>query len=243
MRKIQFLIIFVLLCFFSTVALSVNDENKKSPSLFKQQEVAQKFELQTGDLLFQDLDCGTLCNGIGQVTYGVDNTYMSHVGIVDKKMNSKPVVIEAISQGVVETPLSTFLARSHDKNGDPMVLVGRLKPQYQKLIPSAIDYSRKQIGKPYNASFIPNNGQSFYCSQLVYFAFTHANHNKSIFQQNQMNFTDSKSKQMTAAWKEYFDQLKVKPPQGKIGTNPGLMSRESNILIVHKYGQLRVHKN
>ena len=201
------------------------------------------FKLQTGDLLFQDLDCGVLCDGIGQVTYGINKTYVSHVGMVEITSAKEPVVIEAIGDGVVETPLATFLARSHDTNNHPMVMVGRLTTQYQDLIPSAIKYAKRQLGKPYNASFSPDTEQSFYCSQLIYSAFAAANQNNSIFGQNQMNFNDLISGQITPAWKEYFAKLKVAPPQGKPGTNPGMMSRESEITIVYRYGNLRLHTN
>lgn len=205
---------------------------------------SQVFKLEVGDLLFQDLDCGVLCDGIGQVTYGVNKTYVSHVGIVETISGKEPIVIEASDKGVVETPLHTFLARSHDANRHSMVMVGRLVPKYQDLIPNAIKYAKQQLGKPYNASFSPDTeDQSFYCSQLVYSAFASANLNNSIFAQNQMNFNDLISGQITPAWKEYFAQLKAAPPQGKPGTNPGMMSRESAIRIVYRYGNLRVHTN
>lgn len=166
---------------------------------------------------------------------------MSHVGMIESLSNTGPIVIEAIGKGVVETPLATFLARSHDKKGHPMVMVGRLKPEYKPLIPEAIDYARQQLGKPYNANFAPNNGESFYCSQLIYSAFEYSNKNTPIFGLNQMNFADLKTKQITPAWKQYFADIKSTPPQGQIGTNPGMMSRESDLTIVYKYGNLRVH--
>jgi hypothetical protein len=202
---------------------------------------AGSFKLQVGDLLFQDLNCGILCDGIGEVTYGVNNSYMSHVGMIESINNGNPVVIEAIGKGVVETPIKIFLARSHDKNGKPMVVVGRVKPQFQNLIPEAITYARIQLGKPYNDSFAPNNGTSFYCSELIYKAFTYANHNQPIFRLNIMNFADPDTKQITPAWTKYFNQIHATPPQGQIGTNPGMMSRESDIMIVYQYGKLRIH--
>lgn len=58
-----------------------------------------------------------------EVTYGVNNTYMSHVGMVESISGKEPVIIEAIGPGVIETPLHTFLKHSHDKNNQPMVMV------------------------------------------------------------------------------------------------------------------------
>lgn len=227
MQNKKLFLLFAILCMVITSATAKN----------------QVFKLQIGDLLFQDLDCGVLCDGIGQVTYGVNKTYVSHVGMVETTSGKEAIIIEAIGSGVVETPLHTFLARSHDANNHPMVMVGRLNPQYQELIPSAVKYARQQLGKPYNASFSPDTDQSFYCSQLIYSAFASANQNNSIFGQNQMNFNDLISGQITPAWKEYFAELKAAPPQGKPGTNPGMMSRESSITIVYRYGNLRIHTN
>ena len=201
----------------------------------------QIFSLKVGDLLFQDLNCGILCDGIGEVTYGVNNTYMSHVGMVESVKGKEPIIIEAIGPGVIETPLHVFLNRSHDKDNKPMVMVGRLTPSYQHLIPGAIKFAKSQLGKPYNSTFIPNKGESYYCSQLIYDAFSHANQNKSIFGLNIMDFTDPKTHQTTPEWKSYFADLKIEAPQGQIGTNPGMMSRESDVQIVYSYGKLRIH--
>ena len=40
----------------------------------------------TGDLLFQDIDCGGLCDAIEKVTAGVKGYHFSHVGLVYKKL-------------------------------------------------------------------------------------------------------------------------------------------------------------
>lgn len=54
------------------------------------------FALKPGDLLFQDLECGSLCDAIFQVTHGYHETHISHVGMV---ISTKPktMVIEAIA--------------------------------------------------------------------------------------------------------------------------------------------------
>ncbi|MHC4724324.1 MAG: hypothetical protein ACYS9V_08765 [Planctomycetota bacterium] len=40
------------------------------------------FEPKEGDLLFQDLDCGPLCDAIEKVTTGYQGSNFSHVGIL-----------------------------------------------------------------------------------------------------------------------------------------------------------------
>lgn len=199
------------------------------------------FKLQRGDLLFQDLNCGQFCDSVDSVTYGYKNSYVSHVGLVIDASESNPQVIEAISQGVVITPLAQFLQRSLDDAQQPRVMVGRLKATEQKLIPNAIVSAEKQLGKPYNESFVAADGQAFYCSELIDYSFQVANHNQAVFQHLPMDFTNGKSPKILALWQNYYQNLQQEVPQGQLGTNPGAMSRESNIQIIYFYGQLREH--
>lgn len=201
-----------------------------------------QFRPQIGDLYFQDLDCGVLCDGINQVTKGAGNTYVSHIGMVAEIKNGQPLIIEAAGNGVMLTPLNSFLNRSHDQSGAPRVMVGRLKPKYQNLIPASVGYAKKQLGKPYNATFYPNKGQSFYCSQLIYQAFLVSDNGQSIFHTNKMNFNDPVNHKTSKAWQAYFKTLHVAPPQNLIGTNPGMMSSESVVTIIYTYGKLRSAK-
>ncbi len=199
---------------------------------------SQGVQLEAGDFLFQDLNCGVLCNGISEVTEGVDHTRISHVGMIESVQGSEPLVVEVTGQGVVNTPLATFLARSHDQEGRPMVIVGRLKPADQPLIPKAIAYAEQQLNKPYNASFVPNEGQSFYCSQLIAAAFYEANHHHVFFPANPMNFENVKTHDITPSWQAYFETLHTQAPQGQLGTNPGMMSRSPHLTIIYAYGQI-----
>jgi len=93
------------------------------------------FALQEGDLLFQDSDCGPFCDAIEKVTEGYKGANLSHVGMVLKTGDHEMQVIEATGDGVIITPIQKFLERSTDKDGGYKVIVGRLKPEYQKLIP------------------------------------------------------------------------------------------------------------
>ncbi|MCC2625241.1 MAG: hypothetical protein K0R14_1114 [Burkholderiales bacterium] len=204
---------------------------------------SKQITLKSGDLLFQDLNCGAFCDGVDEVTYGINNTYISHVGMVIVDSKGQVKVIEANSQGVVLTPLPKFLGYSHDSSGKPMVIVERLKPEYQYLIPKAIEYAKLQLGKPYNKTFVPNNRISYYCSQLIYAAFLSANHGQSIFHTHKMSFKDPKTGKTSLIWQNYFDQLKANTPEGLIGTNPGMMSREASLEVVYKYGKLRQRSN
>ncbi|MCF6807706.1 hypothetical protein L3V79_04800 [Thiotrichales bacterium 19S9-12] len=195
--------------------------------------IASAYIPKAGDLLFQDLNCGVLCNAITDVTYGYHQMQISHVAMVIN--NKKPIkVIEAIGQNVHLTSLNDFLERSLDKKGKPLVIVGRLKLKYQPLIPKAIEIAKNWQGLPYNDDFTPNNHfQSFYCSQLIYDAFMLANNNEPIFKQHQMTF--KQSEKFLPAWKDYFKEIKKPIPEGELGTNPGMLSRSKNIEIIYSY--------
>lgn len=199
--------------------------------------IGYAYQPKVGDLYFQDLNCGELCDAITTSTYGYDNTQVSHVAML-VKAGQHPEVIEATSPTVQQIPLQDFLMRSVDVNGHPRVMVGRLKPQFQPLIPQAVEIAQQWLGLPYNHDFrYHNHQQSFYCSQLVYEAFMDANHGKPIFPLNTMTF--KVNGQMLPAWKNYFEQIGEPIPEGHKGTNPGMMSRDDNIEIIYFYGDLR----
>ena len=196
------------------------------------------FDLQEGDLVFQDLDCGELCEAIEKVTTGVNNSNLSHVGIIVKNNNNKLVVLEAIGKNVHETDIDTFLNRNIDKQGKPKVLVGRLKLDCQDLIPSALKYAKELINKPYDDVFDINN-DSYYCSELIYFAFLKANNNTAFFKLFPMTFIDPETHNTFPAWTDYYNSLNYKIPEGKPGLNPGSISRSDKIDIVHYYYMIK----
>jgi len=193
------------------------------------------FALQPGDLLFQDLDCGSLCDAIEKVTTGFQGANFSHVGIVAKNDSGNFIVIEAVSSGVEVTPLQTFLDRSFDARQRPKVVVGRLKESYCRLTPSALREARTLKGEPYDKVFAIDN-KAYYCSELIYEIFLRANDNSPVFVLQPMTFKNPDTGKTLAAWKEYFSELGVSIPEGLPGINPGGISRSSVLTIVHKYG-------
>ncbi|MDP4186178.1 MAG: YiiX/YebB-like N1pC/P60 family cysteine hydrolase [Bacteroidota bacterium] len=191
--------------------------------------------LRNGDLLFQDLDCGPMCDAIEEVTQGIKGAKFSHVGIVWQKSDSL-FVIEAISKGVVVTALNDFLGRSQDSQGKPKVVVGRLKNKYRNLINPAIKEALKFLGKPYDDYFQIDN-DAYYCSELVYFAFLQANGNKPLFPLSPMTYKSPRTGDYYPVWKEYFQKLGVSIPEGKPGINPGGISRSPMLDIYFSFGK------
>ena len=198
-------------------------------------EKGPNFALREGDLLFQDLDCGPLCDAIERVTTGHHGANFSHVGIVAEDDADNFVVIEALSNGVEVTGLQAFLDRSFNAKGRPKVVVGRLKPAFCHLIPFALKEGFALKGRPYDKVFVINS-DSYYCSELIYEIFLRANDNNPVFTLRPMTFKDPHTGTTLPAWEDYFSELGVSIPEGQPGINPGGISCSPVLTIVHAYG-------
>lgn len=196
----------------------------------------ETFELREGDLLFQDSDCGAFCEAIEAVTEGIDGYEFSHVGLVMQDDDGTLRIMEAVTKGVILTPLDSFLNRSFDVKGQPKVVVGRLKKEFQNFVPGAIDFIHSKMKATYDFNFNIEN-DSFYCSELIHLAFQAANYGEPIFDTPPMTFKQPETDSTFAIWVDYFKDLGEPIPEGKIGLNPGSMSRSKYIEIVHFYGE------
>ncbi len=193
------------------------------------------FDFREGDLLFQDADCGSFCAAIEKVTHGYKGARLSHVGMVVQEEDGL-YVIEAVSAGVVLTPIDSFLQRSLDADGLPKILVGRLNNEYLQLIPTAIKHMKMKLGKPYDAVFDIRN-DAYYCSELIYEGFKNANKEEAIFELFPMTFKDPDTNLTFDIWVDYFKDLAIDIPEGELGLNPGGMSRSPYLNIVHVLGK------
>ena len=185
----------------------------------------QKVQLLDGDLLFQDMDCGPLCDAIEAVTEGYKGNDFSHMGMVLHR-NDTIYIIEAAGKAVRLSTLEKF-----SKNTKKPMLVGRLKKKYKKLIPDAIAFSLQQMGVPYDEEYVYNNG-SYYCSELIYDAFKAANNNKPFFQLFPMTYKQPGTNDFFPAWTDYYKAINKPIPEGQPGCNPGGMSTSDKIEIV-----------
>lgn len=187
-------------------------------------------QLKEGDLLFQNLNCGDLCNAIEAVTEGVNGKDFSHCAVVIN-VNDTLKVIEAIGDKVQINSLNKFFARSDDTSTIQNISIGRVKHQFENLIPNAISNAKQLLGQPYDSDFLLDNGK-WYCSELVYEIFKKANNQNDFFQLEPMTFKDPKTESFFSAWIKYYRELNKEIPEGKPGINPGLISRSNKIQII-----------
>ena len=193
------------------------------------------FELQEGDLLFQNTGSDTIDNAIKSVTATPFSESYSHVGIATKK-NHKWFVLEAIPRkGVVLTSLNKFLNRNKAKFNKYETSVARLDSNYSVYISDAINFGLEKINSPYDNLFTWDDS-SYYCSELIYKMFSSQNLSKDSlpFKTNLMTFNDITGRPMQS-WVNYYKSLNYEIPEGKIGTNPNLIASSAHIKFIHDY--------
>lgn len=179
---------------------------------------------QSGDLIFQDLDCGAICDAIEAVTEGYKGAKFSHVGLVYER-NDSLFAIEAIGTAVQLTYLPQFLNRT------TVNVHARLQPKYTPLLADALAYCIDHLGTPYDEAFLYDNGK-YYCSELLYDAFKYANNNQPFFTLEPMTFKQPGTDTYYDVWIAYYQKLNMDIPEGQPGCNPGGLSRSDKLMIL-----------
>ena len=185
---------------------------------------AQNIKLQNGDLIFQSINCGPLCDAINQVTEGYNGLDFNHVGMVVSK-DEEVFVLEASGKKVKLTHYNDFILKT-----DAPMYVGRLKKRFRRLIPKAVSFGLKQLGKPYDNAYIYDNGK-YYCSELIYDCYLEAN-GAPVFKLYPMTYKAPGSNEYFQVWETYFEKLNMEVPEGKLGCNPGGISKSRKIKIL-----------
>jgi hypothetical protein len=176
-------------------------------------------DLKTGDLIFQDLACGELCDAIEAVTkeqFHVARPSFSHVGVVIRK-GAKTFVLEAYGDKVGLTPLADVMARKQDGPHYviPLATIHGLPKGFQKRLQRVADH---YVGKPYDDRFAIGDG-AYYCSELVYEVFKEANGGREFFHLAPMTF-GAPGSDVWKVWKRYFESLRTPIPEGRPGLSP-----------------------
>ena len=191
-------------------------------------QATAQVQLKAGDILFEDIDCGPLCEAIRKVTEGHKGRDFAHCALVVQSADTLAVV-EAIGNRVQMNAVSTFMARATRTNGAPAYAVGRMRDN--TLVPVAAAFAKARVGEPYDDPFIPDNGR-WYCSELIQVAYREANGGKEVFPSAPMTFNDPATGQFFPVWVDYYRDIGYPIPEGIPGINPGLMSRSEQLRIV-----------
>ncbi|TDS61485.1 YiiX/YebB-like N1pC/P60 family cysteine hydrolase [Myroides indicus] len=198
--------------------------------LFSLSLSAQKTTFKEGDFIFQNIDCGPLCDAINEVTEGYGDLNFNHIGMVIWYKDQLHVV-EATYPQVCVTPIEDFL----NKTSATMYL-GRLLPKYESLIPKAKFFALEQVGIPYDDNYLYDNGK-YYCSELIHDAFKAANDNTAFFKMYPMTYKSKYTGEFFPVWLEYFKKLDQPVPEGLPGCNPAGLSLSEKITIVGAISQ------
>lgn len=180
-------------------------------------------QLREGDLLFC---CSDSVNAITAVTSGVDDLPIDHVAVVHYLggEDGPLYVIEAIKPEVCLTPIDTFMMNNST------VLVGRVNVDCD--VAASVAKCLAMLGKPYDDLYMPGDS-AVYCSELVRMSYVNTV-GELIFTPIPMSFHDNFG-QVTDYWINFYAQRGMPVPEGKPGTNPGELSRRSQVTIIGRY--------
>ncbi|SIO04122.1 Permuted papain-like amidase enzyme, YaeF/YiiX, C92 family [Chryseobacterium scophthalmum] len=183
---------------------------------------SQTLGLKNGDLLFVTAKESGLSGAINNVTQKQKNASFDHIGILQKDKTGVFVLHAAPKGGSQKQNLNEFL--KDQANDGQKVVAYRLKPQYQKNIPDAIEKANSMLGKPYNFNYILDEN-SYYCSDYIERAFR----KDKIFTLEPMTFVDPKTGKTNVFWEEFYAKKNLKVPEGELGCNPNGLAGSDKI--------------
>ena len=186
-----------------------------------------KVQLRNGDLLFVTAKESGLSGAINNVTQKQKTASFDHIGILEKEGNRMFVLHAAPKGGSQKQDIKDFLKDQKEEGQE--VIVYRLKPEYQKTIPGAVEKANSMVGKPYNFNYILDEN-SYYCSDFVERAFR-AEH---IFKLEPMTFIDPKTGKTNTFWEEFYAKKKLKVPEGEPGCNPNGLAGSDKLERIDK---------
>jgi uncharacterized protein YycO len=181
-------------------------------------------DLITGDLLFMTHPTCDLSKAIDQATQTEKATHFSHIGMVERDGDVINVYHSTPKNGVCCEPLDQFL---HQDEKEVTVAVCRLKEQYLRAIPKAIDSARQFLGKSYNHSFL-HTDPGYYCSEFIYKIYA----TEEVFHLYPMTFKDPENGEFIPVWVEYYKQLGISIPEGEPGCNPNGMAASEKLELL-----------
>ncbi len=173
--------------------------------------------LKEGDIIFQKLPCGGLCDAIIATTPCKPGMAFNHCGIIHYN-DGAPFVIEAIGKAVKTTSVVDFLKRDKDKQ----IFLGRIKSVKAGIdslaMKRAVNKALRYVGVPYDDVFLPGD-TALYCSELVWECYRNST-SENVFELKPMTFKSPESGTTFPAWVSYYQELSRPIPEGVPGINP-----------------------
>lgn len=143
----------------------------------------------------------------------------SHVALVYFN-NEEEFVIHAIpNRGVVKQRLSQFL---FERKGQCIDLYRVNKDINSDKV---IGRAKAMLGKPYNNLFL-NHHDSFYCSQLVTYAFEE----EEVFEPMPLRF--GQVNQIDEEWVKYYQEYEMTVPTNEMGSSPNSLVESKMIKLI-----------
>ena len=177
--------------------------------------------LKEGDIVFQTLPCGGLCDAIIATTPCENDRRFNHCGVIRLK-NNELYVVEAIGEKVQETPLSRFTARDTARQ----LAIGRPRYTSASEARAAAAKAASYIGRPYDDPFLPGDS-ALYCSELIWESCR--NNGKRIFTTAPMTFKEGG--ETHKAWQEYYQSIGASIPEGVPGINPCAIANSPKLIF------------
>lgn len=193
----------------------------------------KKFKYESGDLLFQEYDCGEICDALRKVGSPLNGKLYTHVGLA-YVVGDSVYVIEAIDKDVHITPLYRFMARSVDERGRSKVTVARVTATYQNLAGRAVGFALEKRGIPYDHDYTYDNGK-YFSSELIFDAYKTAHNGKALFDSESMSFRDPATGKLNSIWENYYREIGVGIPEGKSAPSPVQIASDENVEVVESF--------
>jgi hypothetical protein len=181
--------------------------------------------IESGDLVFRGALGSNLSKAINDVTQTTKATNYTHMGICDVVDGKVTVYHSDLYKGVVKESLELFMS-SEDTARYNLDLY-RIKNIESNQIEKALSIAKSLIGEPYNTTYILED-KGYYCSEYIYELYK----TDSIFKLEPMTFKNSETNTFHRGWIDYYKNLGIAIPEGKLGCNPNGMANSNTLKFI-----------
>ncbi len=182
-------------------------------------------EIKNGDLLFRGSSASGLSEAINSVTQKQQGRNYTHMGICAIENDSIVVYHAAPKKGVCREALSQFLCPDSTTNYHTDLF--RTKSTYRMASKQAAINAKKYLNLPYDSTYIMEN-VGYYCSEYIYELYK----DYGVFRLNKMTFKNPNSNQFNQIWLDFYNNLGIQIPEGKLGCNPNGMAESNHIEFI-----------